>query len=445
MRLTHLLPLLSLLILATTDAIGQQVTLAEALSLARQHNTDYRKAQNDAGAQGLAATAGRLWFLPNINASMNFGMNSQTTITGTNLDGEPFILPDPTTYQYSNASQSVNASVTLFDGLRNLRTARAGSARARASDAAADATAVRVDAQVTRQFLTALRQQRLIQVEERLLASQRDQLTATERLFRTAGANQVDVLGAQVAVAQQEQALANQQGEAEKAGLELSRLIGLDEITPLAATGDLPTAFDPSGFNVEALIATASRESPRIRQLEAGAMAANAEAGASYGFRWPTISASAGLSRSLSLAGYSAFGELNPQNRNLGFSLQVQLPIFTRFQTSANIVAANARADNADEDLRAGLLQVETDVRSAVVDLRNAYQALVLAERSAELSATRLTLAQEQYRLGAIQYQNLQQVIDGAAQTERQAVGARFNFALAMVTLDELVGGEVRP
>ncbi|MEX0690931.1 MAG: TolC family protein [Gemmatimonadales bacterium] len=445
MRLTHLLPLLSLLILATTDAIGQQVTLAEALSLARQHNTDYRKAQNDAGATGLAATAGRLWFLPSLNASFDFGASTTTNTTVADVDGRPIPLPSPVNFESSSASQRISTSLILFDGLRNVRGARVASARARATDATADATAIRVDAQVTRQFLTALRQQRLIQVEERLLASQRDQLAATERLFRTASANQVDVLGAQVAVAQQEQALANQRGEAEKAGLELARVIGLDEITPLSPSGDLPTAFDPATLSVDVLVASATAQSPRIRQLEASADAANAEAGSSYGARWPTISASAGLTRSLILPNYSAFGELNPQNRSLGFSLSIQVPIFTRFQTSANIVAANARADNADEDLRAGLLQIETDVRLAVVDLRNAYQALVLAERSAELSATRMTLAQEQYRLGAIQYQNLQQVIDGAAQTERQAVGARFNFALALVTLEELVGSEVRP
>lgn len=438
------LPLLPLLLLAS-PAAAQTVTLEEALRLARQHNPDYRKAETDANAAGLAATAGRLWFLPNINASLDFNLGSNTNVTGTDIDGRPIPLPDPVTFQSSSASQRLSASMTLFDGLRNVRNGRAAAARADATDATFRAAVLQVEASVTRQFLAALRQQRLIQVEERLLASQRDQLAATERLFRTAGANQVDVLGAQVAVAQQEQALANQQGEAQKAGLELARVLGLDEISALVPVGDAPEAFDPTALDVRALVARAEGENPRIRQLEANAQAANLEAGAAYGARWPTITASAGFTRSLSLPNYTAFGELNPQNRAFGFGLAVQLPIFTRFQTSANIAGANARADNADEDLRAGRLQLETSVRSAVVDLRNAYQSVVLANRSADLSRTRLELAQEQYRLGAIQYQNLQQVIDGAAQAERQAVGARFNFALALVALEELVGGEVRP
>lgn len=436
---------LAILMAVATSLSAQTVTLDEALRLARQHNPDFQKARNDAGAAGFAATAGRLWFLPSVNASMSFGVSSTTNITGTDIDGQPITLPNPVTFQSSSARQGIDASMTLFDGLRNVRTARAGAARASATEATAEATALRIEAQVTRQFITALRQQRLIQVEEQLLASQRDQLAATERLFRTAGANQVDVLGAQVAVAQQEQALATQRGEAQKAGLELSRVIGLDDIMPLAATGEPPAPFDPAGLSVDALVARARAGSPRIAQLESLSDAANAEAGAAYGGRWPTISVGAGITRSLGLSNYGAFGELNPRNRNVNFGVSVQLPIFTRFQTSANIASANARADNADEDLRAGRLQVETDVRTALVDLRNAYQALVLANRSADLSRTRLDLAQQQYRLGAIQYQNLQQVIDGAAQAERQAVGARFNFALALVNIEELVGGEVRP
>ena len=444
MRFANLLPVLPLLIVVPAAA-GQTVTLEEALGLARQHNPDYRKARNDADAAGRASAAGRLWFLPNVNASVNFNGGSNTNVTGTGTDGQPFTLPSPVTFQSSSASQSLSASMTLFDGLRNVRTGRAAIARADATDATLRATGLRVEAAVTRQFLTALRQQRLIQVEERLLASQREQLAATERLFRTAGASQVDVLGAQVAVAQQEQSLANQRGEAQKAGLELARVMGLDDITPLVPTGDVPAAFDPSALDATTLVTRASSESPRIVQLAALADAANAEAGASYGARWPTITANAGFSRSLSLPSYSAFGELNPRNRAFGFGLQVQVPIFTRFQTTANIAGANARADNAEEDLRAGHLQLETDVRSAVVDVRNAHQALVLAERSAALSRTRQELAQEQYRLGAIAYQNLQQVIDGAAQAERQAVAARFNFALALVAVEELVGGQVRP
>lgn len=444
MRYANLLPLLPLLF-GSPGLAAQTVTLGEALDLARQQNPDYRKARNDADAAGLAAMAGRLWFLPTVNASLNFNGGSNTNVTGTGTDGQPFALPTPVTFRSSSASQSLSASMTLFDGLRNLRTGRAAAARANATGATLRAAALRLTASVTRQFLTSLRQQRLIDVEERLLTSQREQLTATERLFRTAGANQVDVLGAQVAVAQQEQALASQRGEAQKAGLELARVIGLDDITPLAASGELPDAFDPSALAADALVARAMAESPRIAQLGALATAANAEAGASYGARWPTITANAGFSRSLSVPSYSAFGELNPRNRSFGFGLQVQVPIFTRFQTSANIAGANARADNAAEDMRAGQLQLETDVRSALVDLRNAHQALVLAERSADLSRTRQDLAQQQYRLGAIGYQNLQQVIDGAAQAERQAVAARFNFALALVAIEELVGGEVRP
>ena len=437
--------MLLLALLPCQAAAQDTLSLADALSLARQHNPDYQKAINDRDAASISARAGWAWFLPSLTASMGFNGSSNRNVTGQDIDGQPIDLPQPVSFRSSSASQGISASLTLFDGLRSLRTARAAGAAQDAADARVNAEDVRIAAAVSRQFYRTLQQRTLIALEQRLLQSAQDQLTATQRLFRTAGANQVDVLGAQVAVAQQEQALAQQQGEAAKAGLELARLLGVDDISAIVPAGEPPDPFDPSPIEISALVARAERESPQVAQLAANATAANAQAGAAHGSRWPTINLNASLGRSIGLSSYGALGELNPKNRSFGFGISMQLPLFTRFQNSANIASANARADNADQDLRAGRLQLEAQVRSGYVDLQNAWRASVLADRSAELSRTRLELAQEQYRLGAIRYQDLQQVIDRTAQAERQAVAGRYGFAAALVAIEELVGGEVRP
>ncbi len=97
-----------------------------------------------------------------------------------------------------------------------------------------------------------------------------------------------------------------------------------------------------------------------------------------------------------------------------------------------------------DEDLRDGVLRVGQQTRGAVINLQNAYAGLQIELRALELSRRQLALAQEQYRLGAINFTNLQTVRDRAAQAERTAVNAEYDFAASLATLEEVVGGSIR-
>lgn len=98
----------------------------------------------------------------------------------------------------------------------------------------------------------------------------------------------------------------------------------------------------------------------------------------------------------------------------------------------------------ADEDLRDRVLRVGQQTPGAVIDLQNAYAALQIELRALELSRRQLTLAQQQYRRGAINFPNLQTVRDRAAQAARTAVNAEYDFAASLTTLEEVVGGSIR-
>jgi outer membrane protein TolC len=86
---------------------------------------------------------------------------------------------------------------------------------------------------------------------------------------------------------------------------------------------------------------------------------------------------------------------------------------------------------------------VEREVRSALIDLENAYSGVQLAERSAEIARERLRQGQEQYRLGTLDFTSLQRMIDDVAAAERQVITAYYQFATALLTLEEKVGGPV--
>ncbi|MBI4544937.1 MAG: TolC family protein, partial [Gemmatimonadetes bacterium] len=300
-------------------------------------------------------------------------------------------------------------------------------------------------ADVSRRFYAALHARGLIELEERLLVSARDRLAATERLVRVVAATAVDVLGARVDVARQEQALARARGEARKAELELREALGIAGDVAFELAGDFPGVFDPSTLAADALVAAALAGHPRIAEADAAAAAAQRRARAARGTRWPQIGLNAGLSRGMSLSSYDALTELNPKNRTFFFGLSASLPLFEQFRPSAQIARAEAAVSDSREDARAARLALEREVRSALIDLENAHRSLELADQSAALSGERVALAQEQYRQGAIPFTSLQSVIEQAAAAEREAAAARLTFATALVTLEEKVGKELRP
>jgi outer membrane protein len=431
--------------MAQEMTVPARLTLEDAIAIARERNPELAQATNSLQAQGSQVQASWGAFLPTLSGQLTFSGSDSRTVTGSDDFGKPVELPTPISFRGSSSNQSLWTRLTVFDGFRNLKTLRAAQASFSSSEASLTATEVRVDAETTRRFYDALRASQLIALEERLLASAREQRDATARLFRTASATQEDLLGAEADVASAELQVARARGDADKALLALREHLGISEPLAMELAGTLPTAWDPSGLDVDSLVALALADHPDLLRLDAAAQAAQLRAGASRGDYWPSLQLSASVSRSMNLNSYAALFDFNPQNRAFGFNVSLDVPLFTGFQTRARVAAADMDARNAEESLRAARLAQERGVRAAWIDLQNAYRGVALAERAAELSNERLRLSRERYAIGGIDFATLQILIDRAAQEERQVINARYAFTASAVALDERVGRVLRP
>lgn len=446
----RILALAALLAALPAPALAQEVparlTLDDALRLARANNPVYRQALNDVDVAAAQAREGLGALLPNLNASVGFNGQNARSYTGRGNYEEVLTSDSVVVTRGSNASQSVSMAMTLFDGGANVNRMRGGRAQVRAAEARIDARAMQLRADVATRFFMAMMRERNVAVEEALLISAREQFEITQRRFEIGSARREEILGAEVELATQELQAERARNEARKARLELLREMGIDFEAEFTVVGEPPAPFDPSGLEVEALTARALGSNPRILEAAENVRARELGARAARGARLPTVSANASFSRSQGFPEYDGLFVLDPLNRSMSFGLSVTLPIFTRFQTSSAIVAADAQLDDAHEQLRAERLAVETEVRTALLDLRNAYRSVELAERSLALSQERLELTLERYRIGGtVSFVELQNATDGAARAERQMIEARFNFVQALIALESRVGGEVRP
>jgi outer membrane protein len=441
-----------LLLALTAPAAAQEratvparLTLEDAVVIARERSPELAQARNSLSAQGAQVSAGFGAFLPTLSGQLNFSGTDSRTVTGQDDFGQPVELPQAIAFQGSSSNQGLYTNLTLFNGLRNLRSYNAAKASFTAAEEYRLSVRTRVDAETARRFYDAVRTRQLISLEERLLESAREQRTIMTRRFRAATATQEDLLGAEADVAAQELQLARAQGDADKAVLGVREQLALVEPVAFEVEGELPPAWDPTGLDADSLVAAALSLHPDVARLDAAARAAHLRASAARGGYWPTVRLGASVTRSMNLSSYEALFDFNPQNRMLGFSLTLDWPLFQGFQARAQVSQASAEALNAEESLRAGKLAREREVRAALIDLQNAYRGVALAERAAELSNERLRLSRERYAIGGIDFATLQILIDRAAQEERQVINARYAFAASQAALDERVGRPVRP
>jgi outer membrane protein TolC len=427
---------------AAAQAGGRPLTLAEAASTAQEHNPAYRKAMAD--LQVAAAERRRAWgaFLPSVTASYGTGGRASRTFTGRDPFGNPVRTSDGIEQTSSSTSQGLSLSqFTLWDWGSRWKDLRAARASGRATEARVSGEGARVTAELGRRYWASVRAQEAIALEERLLAGARDRLESTRRLLRVAAAGPVDVLAAELDVARQEQAVEKANGDRRKAVLSLREQMGVMEDGDLRLTDAPPAPFDPAALDVSALVGRATSAAPAILEGDARVEAAGHRLSAAKAQRWPALTMSVNANRSEGAEALHGAFNPNPTDQSLNVELGVSIPLFDQFRSSYDRASTRAQLEGAREDARAARLVAEREVRGAVLDVENAYRASVNADRALQLARTRLELSQEQYRVGSLDFTKLQTAVDDAARAERDSLAARFEFAAAVVTLEEKSGG----
>lgn len=427
------------------DDAAVPLSLEQAIEIAEENNPAYRRAVADLDVAAADVRAGWGAYLPELNLSLSTGGNVSRRLTGEDNFGRPAELEDPITFRGSSTSQSLSlGSITLFDGGTRRGELRAARASSEATGARVEARWMELRAEIGRRYYDAQRASELRALEERLIERVETQLDMTQRLLRLAVRTPVDVLGAEVAVADQEAEIERARGEERKAVLALQEEMGVMDESALTLTDSLPAVFDPEGLDAAVLTEQALGANPRITEQEAMGVQARHRMSIARAARWPTLSANTGVSRSLSATEFHALFEPNPLDQSLFFGFSLSVPVFSQFRTSATLARARAEQAGAGEDLRAARMQTEQEVRSGLIDLQTAYRSLRAAERSAELNRERIEMSEEQYRIGAINFTELQDALDQAADAERQTLNARYEFGTALITLEQRVGVEVR-
>jgi outer membrane protein len=424
------------------------LTLERALEVALGTNPAYRQAVNRAQLNGTEWRT--TWFdqvLP--RAQMNlFSTQFTGNLTRRAVDnfGNPIERPTTDWTYFSQTSQALDLTwaiqgSSIFNALDRQRLTNLD------RDEAERRALLTMEVAVRRAFWDALEQSELMRAEEELVGARRTDLEVAQRLFALALRTRVDVLNAELGVEQQQRALRQQRAAYEKAVLALRTRLGNERLPPFRLADTALPDLDPAALDVEALVAAALDVNPELRQAGLAVRTADVDLRDSKRAWWPTLVFNFNLARRAQTPQGDALFDFSwNESLDQRFYMGLQVPMFNSFfQNRQGIERSAVERSNRIEAERETRLRVEETVRGALLELESQSESLRLADRSREIAREALSLAQEEYRIGARTFEDLRQAIDAEAETRRQAIRARYSFVDALLSLEEAVGASVAP
>lgn len=482
-------------------AVPRQLSLAQALEMARQNSPTYRQAQANADPAAEAVKAADWARLPTL--SVGSGM-SYTGAGSSTFGGTTFNQSSP------SVSSGYNFSANWQLNTRNFLNPSIQRATERATQETIAAAGVTLVSDVTSQYLNTLRAEAVVGVAVQQVTRDTAFLNLARARQQVGQASLIDVLQAQTAMATAQVQLLQAQQTASQAKIELIRRLGL----PIDANVDGIQLTEPfplvePAFDLNTLRGLAAQSNPTLRSLQEQQHANHLSTKAARLDRLPTFSISTGLSgytqqftnesillnnRLLSaqgaeancsfqnqivmglttpipggiIADCKAFAGLDEtgnallpsisqsiHNQNSVFpfsftrqpmsvSLNISLPIWDAYSRSLGISRAEAQEDQARESVRAQQLATDAQIQSQLLAVRTAWLRTQIQDSNRVAARQQLQLAQDRYRIGNGTGLEIADAQNAVTQAEADYVTAVYDYHLAVVGLEAAVGRPLR-
>ncbi|MBA2291259.1 MAG: TolC family protein [Gemmatimonadales bacterium] len=482
----------------------RQLSLSQALELAKRNSPTYRQNLNDADVAEANVREARGALTPTLSTGAGLSYTGSGRST---FGGSFFNQASPTVSSSYSVDARWSLSARTFMGPSQAR------AQERATDATIDAAGVNLRFDVTSQYLAALRAAAIVEVAEQQVKRNEDFFVLAKARYDVGQTNLLDVRQVEVTKTRADVQLLQARRSLAEAKIELLRRMGVRSGEEVAAI-ELTETFTPvePTMDLAQLRAMAQVQNPTVIAAAATHDAASIGVRAARSDYLPSLALSTGLSgftqqftnesallnnrlssaisnrgncefqndilRRLSephpapgggiIADCNEFSGLDGTGAALqpdiadairannsvfpfnftrqpwSVRLSISLPIWDGFSRSRNLSVARAQEDDAREQIRARQLDVDLQVHYGVLGVRTAWQATLIQETNRAAALSQLQLAQDRYRLGLGSFLEVADAQQAVTQAEADRVTAIYDYHLAAVALEAAVGRPLR-
>ncbi|MEO5814007.1 MAG: TolC family protein [Gemmatimonadaceae bacterium] len=472
---------------ANTAPTGAQLTLDEAVSLARRNNPVYLSQASARRTADAAVRSARGALLPSADASFSsrYQQAGQQVFSG---------------QSFSNSSATLQSGYNIGLNYRLNRstflTPKAAMATRDAVEADITGSAELLRSSVTQQYLSVLQAKARSALQDTLVLTAQAQLDLAQAKVAVGSGTSLDIRRAEVALGQSQVALLRERNNVEIEKLRLYQQMGVAQPDSVLLVTDFPIV-KPS-FNLSQLLDDARQQNPAIVALRARDRSADLNVRVAKSAYTPTLSLSTGVGGNsyqytnsdylVGIAQAQVVGaqigcfqqdsirqrvglpsagcngaryqftqaqadQIRSQNQQFPFSFQrsplslsaqISLPIFDNFGREERVQRAQVDKEDAAYNVKAKDLALTADVTQAYRTLQTAVQTVALQETNASKAKEELAFAEERYKVGASTFLDVVTSRGSYEQALIDRVNAVYDYHKAFAALENAVGHPLR-
>ncbi|MCB2225411.1 MAG: TolC family protein [Desulfarculaceae bacterium] len=414
------LALLLLAMLAAGPAGAEQVlSLDQAVGLALKKNPTLEAARQEvAQAEGRVTQATSRWF-PQLNATADYTRNYSDRSRTSNYSGN---------YNYYDTGLTLTQKIYDFGQTGGKVEASRQELSATQHDLGTRRDEVVLAVRAS--YFEVLKNQRLVKVAVKTLASQQRHLEQAKGFYATGLRPKIDVARASVDLANARLALISAQYRQREARVALERIMGgrpWKSDYALASEKGLP----PLPGKLDPLLAEALAQRPEMASVKALVAASQGRLESAQGGYWPSLDA----------GGSYQYGNTElPLENNWEAGVGLSWSIFSGFLTKGQVNEARAQILQRKARLRELELGIGEEVEQAWLVVRESLERIEVARTALEAAEENFRLSQGRYDNGvgnAIEFTDAQV---SRFQAASDLVKARYNYLQAFAALERALG-----
>jgi HAE1 family hydrophobic/amphiphilic exporter-1 len=409
---------------AATAGVPRELSFDDALRLALERNQQLKVAEQQLRESQGRVSEAKANFLPSFDVSYLFTPSQQATLLRIPAG---FFGPEEQKFRANFVRENVfrlDITQPIYTGGRLQNAFAASAAGEEASRQQFERARQNLGLQVVQAYYGALLQQQGISVAEEGVRRADNQLAIAKTRFESGTVARLDVLRAEVELANNRAALIRARSAADTAMQALRAVLSLDDDGPLALKGSL---------DQETTVPSQAELLARLPQrADVKALESQRE-----GARRLKAIATADLKPTLAFTGNVQYqedafnGMWNGDNRSYQFAFAVKVPLFAGPRVAAQKATAAAQERQAQYGINATLDAGKLEVTSAYRELDAAREIVEVQRKAVELAREGLSIAEVSYENGVITSSELNDARVSLLETEWALAQAKYGVIVA--------------
>ncbi len=445
-KIIFLLPLVAFLLIGVHVTAQHEWSLEKCINYAYENNLQIKQSKLNAESSKENLLQSKLNFLPSFNANI-----SQNTGWGRSID--------MATYRYVNkrssqAYGSVNANLTLFNGLRNVNNMRQKQFEYLAKKYNSDKIRDNIALNIAASYLQILFNIEQVHIAKRQAEISKKQIERTKKETAAGTVARGNLLDIEAQGANDEVNLVKAQNNLMLAYLDLMQLLDIKGNTPFdIEKPNLVITQRPDLLPIQSIYDRALEIRPEIMSAQYSVKAADRALAFAKGQRSPTLSLSSSYGNNYSdqirisnNPTKPGFNETKPfwdqlnDNRNVTLGFRLTIPILNGFQVSTNIKQSKISLENADLNLEIEKNNLRKSIEQAYTDALAAYQTYVASEKSVISLKESFKYAQEKLNVGMLSSTDYDVAKVKLFNAESDIISAKYDYIFKTKILDFYLG-----